>query len=220
MNKKYMYMIIGVAAVVAIAVAGLVGCQDRGTDMPAEVVQTAQPTAEPTAAPEVTVKPAETPKVTETPAPSAEPQPTAEPTAATPAPTQTAQPAKTTQSASTPAPAQPAAPVEPAPAPVEPAPAPVEPEPAPAPAVPEQPEGISGAGSAAGHGNVLILGDGSDYNFSADDSVKGNQVMPPEPAAPSEPSTPSGPPQDWTKPIEGDGRDYDDPGEDNIIYDD
>ena len=46
------------------------------------------------------------------------------------------------------------------PAPVEPAPAPVEPEPAPAPAVPEQPEGISGEGSAAGHGNVLILGGG------------------------------------------------------------
>ena len=43
MNKKYLYLIIGVAAVVAIAVAGLVGCQDRGTDMPAEVVQTAQP---------------------------------------------------------------------------------------------------------------------------------------------------------------------------------
>ena len=89
MNKKYLYLIIGVAAVVAIAVAGLVGCQDRGTDMPAEVVQTAQPTAEPTAAPEVTVKPTETPKATEPPAPSAEPQPTAEPTAATPAPTKT-----------------------------------------------------------------------------------------------------------------------------------
>ena len=140
MNKKYLYLIIGVAAVVAIAVAGLVGCQDRGSDMPVESVQTAEPTAEPTAA--------------------------------TPAPTKTAQPAKTTQSASTPAPAQPAEPVTaPAdPAPVEPAPAPVEPEPAP---------------------------------------------VEPEPAAPSEPSTPSGPPQDWTKPIEGDGRDYDDIGYEN-----
>ena len=157
MNKKYLYLIIGVAAVVAIAVAGLVGCQDRGTDMPAEVVQTAQPTVEPTAAPEVTVKPTETPNATETPAPSAEPQPTAEPTAATPAPTKTAQPAKTPQPASTPAPAQPAAPVEHAPTPVEPEPAP----------------------------------------------------------APAEPSSPSGPPQDWTKPIEGDGRDYNDIGYEN-----
>ena len=163
MNKKYLYMIIGVAAVVADAVAGLVGCQDRGSDMPVESVQTAQPTAEPTAAPEATVKPTETPKVTEPPAPSAEPQPTAEPTVATPAPVKTAQPTKAPQPASTPAPAQPAAPVT---APVEPAPAPVEPEPAPAPA---------------------------------------------------EPSTPSGPPQDWTKPIEGDGRDYDDIGDANII---
>ena len=178
MNKKYLYLIIGVAAVVAIAVAGLVGCQDRGTDMPAGVVQTAQPTPEPTAAPEVTVKPTETPKATETPAPSAEPQPTAEPTAATPAPAKTAQPAKSPQPASTPAPAQPAAPVtapadpapvEPAPAPVEPEPAPVEPEPAPA--EPEQPEGISGAGGAEGGGNQLILGDGRDYDDPGEDNM-------------------------------------------------
>ena len=177
MNKKYLYLIIGVAAVVAIAVAGLVGCQDRGTDMPAEVVQKAQPTAEPTAAPEVTVKPTETPKATDPPAPSAEPQPTAEPTAATPAPTKTVQSAQTPQPASTPAPAQPAAPVT---APVEPAPAPVEPEPAPA--EPEQPEGISGApGSAAGHGNVLILGDGRDYDHEAKDDVIEEEIIPPEP---------------------------------------
>ena len=166
MNKKYLYLIIGVAAVVSIAVAGLVGCQDRGTDMPAEVVQTAQPTTEPTAAPEVTVKPTEAPKATESPAPSAEPQPTAEPTAATPAPTKTVQSAQTPQPASTPAPApaQPAAPVEPAPAPVEPAQpaAPVEP----APVEPADPEGISGEGSAAGHGNVLILG-GGDWSGDA-----------------------------------------------------
>ncbi len=179
-NKKYLYMIIGVAAVVAIAVAGLVGCQDRGTDMPAEVVQTAQPTAEPSAAPEVTVKPTEAPKATETPAPSAEPQPTAEPTAATPAPTKTAQPAKTPQPASTPAPAQPAAPVEPAPAepapaPVEPTPAPVEPEPAPV--EPSTPSGPPQDWTKP------IEGDGSDYNFSAGDSIKGDQVIPPEPPA-------------------------------------
>ena len=166
MNKKYLYPIIGVAAVVAIAVAGLVGCQERGTDMPAEVVQTAQPTAEPTAAPEVTVKPTETPKATETPTPSAEPQPTAEPTAATPAPTQTAQPAKTPQPASTPAPPQPAEPVT---APVESAPAPV--EPAPAPAEPEPPEGISGEGGAEGGGNQLILGDGRDYDDPGEDNM-------------------------------------------------
>ena len=64
------------------------------------------------------------------------------------------------------APADPA-PVEPAPAPVEPEPAPVEPEPAPA--EPEQPEGISGEGSAAGHGNVLILG-GGDFDHDMGDA--------------------------------------------------
>ena len=82
-------------------------------------------------------------------------------------PTKTVQSAQTPQPASTPAPAQPAAPVEPAP---------VEP------AEPEQPEGISGEGSAAGHGNVLILGDGRDYDDIGDANIiPSDEIIPPEP---------------------------------------